>query len=112
MKLSHLINAKLQKTDCFGNTIKFPRLTKNKYYVVACKIVKYLGISDDLAKFQCLGSQNYLCMTRRQMRGVHIEKLGDLKNIMTGSGTCIDVFSNGKSVSQVLDEIEIRKHFI
>lgn len=112
MNLHQICNARLQKTDCFGNTIKFPRLVKNKYYLVANKVVKYLGIESDLAKFQCLNF-DILRMTRRQMRGVYIEKLGDLENIYTDyEGKSIDKFSNGKTLSQVLDEIETRKNFI
>ncbi len=101
-----------KKQTVLAKKKKFPRLNKNKYYVVANKIVKYLGIESDMAKFQCFNF-DILGMTRRQMRGVYIEKLGNLENIYTDyDGKSIDKFSNGKTMSQVLDEIEIRKNFI
>lgn len=111
MQISKLINSKLQSTDIWGQKIKFPRLQKNKYYVIANRVLRYDGINGDLAEFTSPNNEK-LSMTRRKMAGVYIEKLGDISNLQTGFNTSVDVFSNGKTLSQVLDEIKTREFFV
>lgn len=108
MSITKLIREKLESYDALGNKIKIPRLQKGKYYVIGNRVLRYDGLRGELVYFFSLRGYT-LYMTRRSISRCYIEKLGDIKTFVFGRNDSRDVFSCGKSLNQVLEEIKTRE---
>lgn len=70
----------MDSKNAFGETIRFPRMQKEKWYIVGFKILQYKKIERDCAVFETMDGVEH-CLTRRQMSAACLQLLGDRKHI-------------------------------
>ena len=104
MKFSERVQSILDNKNAFGQKIKFPRLNKNKYYLIDGIIYQYKGRDVDVMRFETLNGV-WKSATRREMSAANIELLGELKQV----NSCDVFFKTGKdeTLNSVLQRAQI-----